>query len=222
MVRVVVVIALLTFGLVGPAFWLIYGPIVAAVAVGSVVLPVGGFLAILAWESYREARVRALLEVKGQLVKARVVFANEALYGENFGSFAWPAQVVFTMDSRAKKPSEFLTGVAAKLQEFEADDDADEEEEIIASVVRTQIGYFTPLRVPDRLTGGVEAYTVSVIVPCDLLPGRKLTKPYVYCRVLVDPDDRRNRYARAVADPKQKQSKQRYGPLTWQDKDDPE
>jgi len=221
MVRVVVVIGLLTFGVLGPAFWLAHGPVVAAVAVGVVVFPVGGLLALLAWGSYREAQVQALLEVKGRLVKAWVVFANEALYGENLVSAAWPAQVVFTTDPGVKKPSELLTGLAAELREFEADGDADEEEEIIASVVRTEIGYYTPLRVPDRLTGGAEAYTVAVNVPCDLLPGRKLTKPYVYCRVLVDPDDRRNRCARVVADPKQKKSKKRCGPLTWEDKGDP-
>jgi hypothetical protein len=222
MVRVVVVIGLLTFGVVGPAFWLAHGPVAAAVAVGVVVLPVGGFLALLAWGSYRQAQVRALLEVKGRPVKAWVVFANEALYGENFASAAWPAQVVFTTDPGVKKPSELLTRLAAELREFEAEDGADEEEQIIASVVRSQIGYYTPLRVPDRLTGGAVVYTVSVSVPCDLLPSRKLTEPYVHCRVLVDPDDRRNRYARVVADPKQKKSKKRYGPLTWEDKGDPE
>src|SRR5262249_42069616 len=65
-------------------------------------------------------------------------------------------------------------------------------------------------------------YTVAVNVPCDLLPGRKLTKPYVYCRVLVDADDRRNRYARVVAYPKAKESRKRYGPMTWEDKSVPE
>jgi hypothetical protein len=97
-VRVVIAIGLVTFGVLGAAFWLVYGPLVVAFVVGSVVLPVGGFLALLAWESHREARVQALLKAEGQLVKAWVVFANEALYGENFVTSACPAQVVFTTD----------------------------------------------------------------------------------------------------------------------------
>ncbi len=89
-------------------------------------------------------------------------------------------------------------------------------------MIRTQLGYYTPLVVPDRLTGGITAYTVSVNVPCEMLPDKKLTKPYIYCRVLVDTDKPSQRKARMTNYPKKskkKPKKRSLGPLTWDEKE---
>jgi hypothetical protein len=190
---------------------------------GAVVALFLAFLALVFVSRYHESRLRARLEKEGQRVKAWIVTANENLYLLNSPENMWKAQVVFTTQEGVENLDEFLADVAGQLREFKSDEPKDDDERIISEIVRTQIGYHTPLLVPRRLTGKIEAYTVTVDVGCEMLPDHKLTKPYIYCRVIVNPESRKGRVARMTAYPKgksQAKKKRRYtGPLTWEEKE---
>jgi hypothetical protein len=199
------------------AAWYYIGPTCGILVVSAIV----GFYLLVIWSQHHEAQIRAMLERKGQLVKAWIVFANEQLYRVNNPKSMLPAQVVFTPDRDVKNLNDFLSDLADVLRSFKTDDPADDDERIIGQIVRTQIGYYRPLRVPDRLTGGIEAYTVSISVPCELLRTGQLEKPYVFCRVLVDADSRHHRLARMTAFPRKKTNRP-HGPLTWEEKESAE
>jgi hypothetical protein len=52
--------------------------------------------------------------------------------------------------------------------------------------MKSEIGYYSPLRLPHRFSGGLDAFNVSVDVPYELLAEGRLTEPYIYCKVLLE------------------------------------
>ena len=181
-------------------WWLIGG----ASCVGLTILLVVAFFGYVALERRWEAKLQATLDADGTLFKAYVVFANDNLYLMNPMTNMWPAQVVFTLDKDLDDRDEFLADLAKRLKTFKAKNVNDHDERVIGQVIRTKYGYRAPLRIPDRVTRGVEAYTVTIDVDCALLPKRKLTKPYLYCRVIVDPALYSRKVARMRPYPKKK------------------
>jgi hypothetical protein len=67
-----------------------------------------------------------------------------------------------------KKPKDLPDGderleqLGERLLAFEASENASKDERIIANAFKSEIGYYSPLRLPDRISDGVEAYTVAV------------------------------------------------------------
>ena len=136
-----------------------------------------------------ERKKEERLEDEGRVVKAWIVFANDSLYKRNAKENFWPAQLVFTFKKNVENLDEVLEEIAEGIREFESEDDEDEAERIIGNIVRTEIGYYWPLRIPKRITGKLVAYTVAIDVQCKYLPNRKLTLPYVYVNAFVDEEN---------------------------------
>lgn len=179
-------------------------PILAWVGVGLFAAAVGAVAAFGVWFWQQSARLTA----HGEDVVAAIMMANDALaFGKpRRGADYRPAQVVFTLDGDTSDGHiGMLQEYMKRLSDFEPDEGAGFDERVIGQVLRTHIPYSAPLRFPDRLTGGAEVYTASVNVYWDLLPGGRLTLPYIHCRVLVEG----RRDIRMIASPKRKRSKKR-------------
>jgi hypothetical protein len=94
--------------------------------------------------------------------------------------------VVFTTTPNVADLDERLEDIAGQLHSFEPGDNPTEDERITASVMETQISYYTPLRLPDRVAGELEAYNVSVSLRYEELPDGKLTEEYIHCKVVTE------------------------------------
>jgi hypothetical protein len=162
------------------------------VVVGTLVLRLYGLEAARAVKLQREGRV----------VKAWIVFGHDQLFqGITHPDSQVPAVVVFTPQEGLPDLDRVLEDLAGAVSKCDADHYEDDDERIIGQVMRSKIGYDWPLRIPKRLTGGLEAYFVTVHATQKLLPKRRVTKPYVYCKVHVG-RHREDRAARMVAYPK--------------------
>lgn len=99
----------------------------------------------------------------GETCRAYVVLPTPPIYAEGWPEKLTSCQVVFI-----KKPTnlpdgdEQLEKLGQRLLAFEAAENASKGERIIANVFKSEIGYYSPLRLPDRISDGVEAYTVAV------------------------------------------------------------
>jgi hypothetical protein len=159
------------------------------VAGGSVCLGVFLLLVLLVIAGNRRYAARqARIEREGEAVLGWIVMANPALYQKRITSDCSYAVVVFTFEKDLPDLKGTLATIAQSLPTFEPGKDPPEDERIIGSVMKTQIPYTYTLRIPDRVTGGVEAYMVSVKVYWNKLPQRRLTLPYLYCKVLLGKD----------------------------------
>ena len=69
---------------------------------------------------------------------------------------------------------------------------------IIENVFKSEIGYPTPLRIPDRVTDGLEAYTVSVKMRKDTWPKDWQPEPLMDIKVVFDGPDAGARRANNV------------------------
>jgi hypothetical protein len=98
--------------------------------------------------------------------------------------------VVYVTDPDVPNLEQELAKIAARLSEYRVQDEADETDRRIGSVMSTQVPYSTPLRLPPRVAGERTAFTVSLRVHWGRLAARKLTQPLVRIRVLdTEPDD---------------------------------
>jgi hypothetical protein len=159
--------------------WLwIVGGIVALAVVGVVVFAI--------FDHFQTAKIMR----DGKPALCWVVMANDSLYKPMkegaLIKFSF-AQLVFTLDPTVQDTHSTLAEWSERLRAFQPSDNPPEDERIIGSVMRTHVPYNRPLRLPDRLTGGAEGYTVTVEVYWDKLPEGILTLPYIYCQVLVGP-----------------------------------
>jgi hypothetical protein len=139
-------------------------------------------------QAKKEAEKRARIERDGRPVYCWIVVANPDLFQEKDTDEHSYAQVVYTL-AKIPNPEERLKPIAERLNTFEANEGAPKEERIIGSVMKTHMPYFDPLRLPERVAGDLEAYTVSVRVPWRKLPERRLTRPYIWCKILDGEDD---------------------------------
>ncbi len=154
--------------------WVCLGLVVAVVA----------FLAVI---TIRFNQKHNRLMQEGQTVVARILLANPFLYDPRDSTTFGAAFVVFTLDNdNSESHLEYLAEVCEKLEDFRPRKDASADERKIAKTLADQntIGH-TPLRIPDRLTGGREAYFATPNVMRRMLPGKKLTEDYIYLKVIV-------------------------------------
>lgn len=118
----------------------------------------------------------------GITVVGRIILANTSLYDTTPAAF----EFVFLVFTRDNDPSErhlaFLGQVAENLKSFEPDDDPDEKK--LAWALETQRTIGDVVRIPDRVTGGREVYFTTTSVKRRMLPDGKLTREYLYLRVI--------------------------------------
>lgn len=160
--------------------WLLW---IGGTMCGGMVLLVVVFLV---WSSISAKQTEKRLDRDGERVFAWIVFANDKLYERNEGSGHSYAQVVFNFGPDTPANREELERLAEEVREFEAEEGCGKDERIIGQVARSHVPYTEPLRMPERVTDGREAYTASVQVEWEKLPGRRLTRPYIYCDVIVE------------------------------------
>lgn len=178
-------------------FWSIAGSICVLLTVALTGLVGIWLVKVLGVLAAREVK----LEREGRVVKAWVVFANENLYKKNPKGNWWNALFVCTLEN-IPDLDETLERWAEGIRKFKPEDETVHEEQAIAAVLRTEIGYPDPIRIPRRIAGKHAGYFISFAVHCDLLPGRRLTRPYVYC-TFYKGADRDDGHAKMVAYPEQ-------------------
>jgi hypothetical protein len=128
----------------------------------------------------------------GQTVVGRILLANPSLYDANPPAAFEAAFVVFTRDNDASaRHLAYLEQVCERLKKFVPDEDGDADEQTIGRALATQrtVGE-EALRIPDRVTGGREVYFSTPNVKRRMLPEGKLTRDYIYLRVLIDGEHR--------------------------------
>jgi hypothetical protein len=147
--------------------------LVAVVALG---------LTLIVWlEGQREKR----LQRDGQTVVARIILANTSLYDAKPAAFEF-AFVVFTRDAdTSERHLAFLGEIAENLKTFEPEE-SDPDEKKLAWALETQRTIGAVVRIPDRVTGGREVYFTSTPVKRRMLPDGKLTREYLFLRVILD------------------------------------
>jgi hypothetical protein len=94
--------------------------------------------------------------------------------------------VVFTTTPGVPDLDDRLKAMAESLHAFDPGENPSKDERITSQVMKTQIGYSYPLRLPPRVAGELEAYNISVRIPYELLPEGKLSRPYIFCKVLLE------------------------------------
>jgi hypothetical protein len=167
-------------------FWWIGGSLCGGISVVALVL--------LVFESKRQLAAKAALEQRiereGLSVLGWIVMANTSLYRASNSKSHSYAVIVFTPRGDLPDLKKTLNEWAKKLHGYKLPMNApnSKDERIIESIMRTQLPNPRALRLPDAITGGTEGYTISVRVPWRKLPGRKLTLPYLYCKVLFGDD----------------------------------
>lgn len=142
------------------------------------------FVLFVAYAVWSQMALEKRIREEGKDVQCWIVMANDKLYKRNETETGYSyAVVVFSFDKTID--SEALQQIAADLPRFKQKDKDSEDERIIASVMRTLVPYFKPLRLPDRITDGAKVYVVSLRVYWRLLPHSRLNRPYVWARVLL-------------------------------------
>ncbi len=123
----------------------------------------------------------------GETYRAYVVLPPPMIYADGWPETMTSCQVVFIKspknlpdrDQRFRRLGEWLLT-------FQAAEDATKEERIIANVFKSQIGYHTPLRLPDRISDGVEAYTVAVKMKKSTWPAEWRPESFFDIKVVFD------------------------------------
>lgn len=166
-----------------------------------VILAVSGWLAYLSRNLSRDyAIVQKRLDRDGTIVLGWIVFANDNLYKRNAAGNCWDGQVVFTTEP-LPHPEQELERLAGEIRHFVSHNDDDDDERIIGQIVKVEIGYHHPLRIPKRVAGRLKAYTATVSMETDYFPESRITLPYVYCKVILDEDTNR-RHAKHIPYPR--------------------
>lgn len=117
-------------------------------------------------------KLRAELEKRTQLVKCWIVIADQGLYnGTN--EVGGPARVVFTLEKDVDNADQRLKEIAMRLSEGNQSFHVNE----------SDFGKSDPVLM--KWTNGLKAFTTVVWVSPSHLPGRRLTQPYLMCKVCV-------------------------------------
>ncbi len=148
--------------------------------VGLAVAAVGLIYVFLVMPYEREQR---RLMQDGQTVVARIILANPSLYDTTPAGFEF-AFLVFTRDA---DPSErhlaFLGQIAENLKGFEPDETGPDEKKLTWAL-ETQRTIGDVVRIPDRVTGGRKVFFTTTPVKRRMLPDGRLTREYLYLRVI--------------------------------------
>lgn len=140
------------------------------------------------WEKAAREKEDRIMMLGRELV-AFVQMANTSLYEESKDKGYSYAQVVYITDPDVPNLEQELSQIAARLSKYEVQDETDETDRLIGSVMKTQMPYFNPLKLPPRVAGDRTAFTVSLCVHWSKLKARKLTQPLLRIRVLDTEDD---------------------------------
>ncbi len=123
----------------------------------------------------------------GETHRAYVVLPTPPIYADGWPEKITSCQVVFIRSPRnLSDRDKRLQVLGERLLTFQAAEDAPKEERIIANVFKSQIGYPIPLLLPDRVSDGVEAYTVSVKMKKSTWPADWRPEPFFNIKVVFD------------------------------------
>ena len=177
-------------------------PIWGWVGVGLAALAVVAVALLVLWG----LALDAYLTANGEDEVAWVMMAHVSAYRgrmRNGLNYSY-AQVVFTPDGdTSDEHLALLKGYGDSLRTFRPAKNAGFDQRMLGQVFRDEVPYFTPTRLPDRLTGGAEVYTASIKLYWNLFPLGRLTEPYVYCTAVVE----KHRGIRMTAYPEVKRPK---------------
>jgi hypothetical protein len=164
-------------------------PILALLLVGLIVglllVPVYFFMFVPAMKkrAAEEAEKSARIELRGKPVRAWIVVAHNDLYEENDSDEHRYAQVIYTFE-QLPSPDKTLNEIAGRLTSYRAGEGASQDEKTLSRVMESHLPFFDPLPLPASVAGKLAVYTVSLRVPWKKLPEKKLTRPYIWCKVL--------------------------------------
>jgi hypothetical protein len=160
--------------------------LVVVVGIGTVVAWVVGRIRTV--KAQAEAQRKRLRET-GTKTLCRIVLANESLRqpkpkDEDFSY----AQVVFVRGYSSVAETSKLAEIAAALKTYQTPKRPTEDERILGQVIETHFPYFRPLLIPEPYACGAEAYSASVVVHWDELPGGTLRQDHLSVYALTGPD----------------------------------
>lgn len=160
---------------------------VALVIIGSIG---GALLFILSRidpESDPDEKKSAFRLQYGETCRAYIVLPTTPVYADGWPEKMTSCQVVFIKTSKdLPDGDERLEQLGEQLRAFEAAENASKDERIIANVFKSEIGYYSPLRLPDRISAGVEAYTVAVKMTKSTWPADWRPEPFFDIKVVYD------------------------------------
>ncbi|MCE9527350.1 MAG: hypothetical protein K8R36_14990 [Planctomycetales bacterium] len=159
--------------------------LLVAVILAVLLTPVYFFMIVPAMKkrAAEEAEKAARIELRGKPVRAWIVVAHDDLYKPRDSDDHRYAQVIYTFE-QLPSPDKTLNEIAGRLINYRAGEGSSQDEKTIARVMESHMPYFDPLRLPASVAGKFAVYTVSLRVPWKKLPEKKLTRPYIWCKVL--------------------------------------
>lgn len=123
----------------------------------------------------------------GETCRAYIVLPPPFVYADGWPDKLTSCQVVFI-----KKPKDLPDGderlkqLGERLLAFEPAENAAKDERIIANVFKSEIGFYRPLQLPNRVSDGVEAYTVAVKMKKSTWPSDWRPEPFFDIKVVFD------------------------------------
>lgn len=130
-----------------------------------IILLIGGVVVFLLWlvpnQDPDEKKSPHILQY-GQKFRAFMVMPPPHVYKDGWPETMWSCHVVFIKSPPPHDLDQRLRTIGQRLLTFKAAENASQDEKILENVFKSEIGYATPLRVPDRITDGLEAYTCDV------------------------------------------------------------
>jgi hypothetical protein len=127
----------------------------------------------------------AFILKEGKQFRCYIVLPPEGLYANGWPDDLTSCQVVF-ITTPVPDLDGTLRALAPKLLRFKAKEGAPKDERIIANVFKTEIGYHSPLRLPKRISGDVEAYTIAVLMGKETRPPGWRPKPFMDIKVVFE------------------------------------
>lgn len=178
---------------------ILYNCFVALLVVGGIVGVIVLLLAMVDPNNDPDEKHSSFILQYGEKFRAYIVLPPPPVYAAEWPENLTSCQVVFIKGPRLHDEDQRLITLGKRLRSFHAAEDAPQPERIIANVFRSEIGYPTPLRLPDRITDGVEAYTVSVKMTKSTFPPDWRPEAFIVIKVVFEGDDAGARRANHVA-----------------------
>ena len=116
---------------------------------------------------------------RGQFVCAAIIQANEEMH--DVGNHDWPGTVAFTFSPGFPGLANQLTAIAKEVFNLKHQQVSDPETAALGKVTTREYGTSERVRVPMRMTGGMEVFCQAVTFHRDFLPSGKLDLPWVPC-----------------------------------------
>jgi hypothetical protein len=165
---------------------MLFNLFVALVVIGAIVGLLVFLLSRVDPQSDPDEKMSPHILQHGETFRAHVVLPPPTAYVDSWPEEITSCQVVFIKGPRLPDGDRRLETLGQRLVTFRAGEKAPKDERIIANVFKSQIGYPTPLRLPDRISDGVEAYTVSVKMKASTWPPGWRPEPFFDIKVVFD------------------------------------